>query len=571
MIIKRLSIVFLVLIALVIVLFAARVTIIKSVLNSYLADEQLVAELSGDFSVSFSPAQIYIERAVVSSLTSASDGSASNGSAGLNAELRNIHVLMESWSIASNVVIKTITAEHLTVSQGDATLLVNDVELKDGVYTVEPGESGSQLSIAHLKFLDAELAMSLGGSSEASVSENDQLKKLASWKNVSLGAIVVSPTNDLSIGAVAITAPEVYVWRLADGSLLLPSMLSEAVSAEGTSDQVNSELGFFIERLYVNKGQVHLSDLSVEPVLSQQFTVKLFRASNINMSANEIMSWQLKLLQGERGSVNLQGSLMLSDPGQELSVDGNIENVSLPAFSGYSNEEVGYAIRSGQFNMEVDVKIINQKLDGKLNVDLFKTEFIIQDKDKVASFQQQLSTPLPAAFAALEDKAGHVKISVPVKGDLSDPQFGASGVFTAVTAKAVKSSAAFYLKSAVFPQTALVKLVEVAGGKAYQSLTALPKVEFSPVTAGLSDGHKKILDKASKLMAKKENLSLRLCSVAVEADGGDNSSRINVAKQRKQEVKTYLLASGSFNKYRMLDCLATLDVKKKAPYVELLF
>jgi hypothetical protein len=120
--------------------------------------------------------------------------------------------------------------------------------------------------------------------------------------------------------------------------------------------------------------------------------------------------------------------------GSELKVDGvinasqmkeatrlkvSLSGLSLPEFSSYSGQAVGRRIASGSFDLNSDWVIEANQLEASNKILIDQLKF----GDRVES-ESAVSLPLDLAVTLLKGPNGVMDLSLPLSGDLSDPEVG---------------------------------------------------------------------------------------------------------------------------------------------------
>ena len=134
--------------------------------------------------------------------------------------------------------------------------------------------------------------------------------------------------------------------------------------------------------------------------------------------------------------------------------------------------------------------------------------------------------PIETVLDLLRDGEDRIRLTVPVGGDLGDPQFDVSDAVSQAIAGALKSTALTTLK-VVFPVAALVSLVIDADDRARLSLQPL---EFAAGEAELDAEHRTRLSAVAELMKGRPGLRLKLCGKAVPADWPE----LSLAKRQEE-------------------------------------
>lgn len=260
-----------------------------------------------------------------------------------------------------------------------------------------------------------------------------------------------------------------------------------------------------------------------------------------------------------KGQVNPNGESLFAD------VKGVLQHLDLPPYSPYSARNIGHRIDQGQFNVDFKFALKDNKIDSNFDLLLSKFEIDKLQQHEKSSLNNELGVPLSTALNLLRDGDDNIELSLPVKGDLNNPDFSVSGVVSTVTFKA--------LKTAVLYTYSPLGLLTVAGG-IVDLATALKfkPVEFVPGDLTLSDDAKARMDKAGQVLKEKSKVSLILCANATKADLSPETpfndelipTLVDNANARQQAVQNYLVETHGIEAHRLLMCNVKLDKKADA-------
>ncbi|MDA1311463.1 MAG: hypothetical protein O2985_17915 [Proteobacteria bacterium] len=121
-----------------------------------------------------------------------------------------------------------------------------------------------------------------------------------------------------------------------------------------------------------------------------------------------------------------------------------------------------------------------------------------------------MGIPIETGLDLLRNSDGDIKLSVPVSGELGNPQFDFSDAINQAMGSAMKSA----VLTVLFPLGAVIAVTE-GGGPSIK----LDPVVFQPGIAEMADGGKELLAKAARFLGGSKGFPLRLCGYAVPEDG----------------------------------------------------
>ncbi|MDO8607081.1 MAG: DUF748 domain-containing protein [Phaeospirillum sp.] len=279
-------------------------------------------------------------------------------------------------------------------------------------------------------------------------------------------------------------------------------------------------------------------------------------------------------------------------------LDGRITALELPPLSPYLAEALGVHLHTGHFDGSFKGGAVKGVLDGKLDVDL--SNLFIAPPDPNAPIIKKMEMPIETVLNLLRDGDDRIRLSLPVRGNLDNPDLDVSDAVAQAVAGALKSTVLTTLKLA-FPVATLISMVVDAED---QSRLALAPLAFATGSDIMSDDHRKTLAGIAELMRERPSLKLTLCGKAEPADWPalverqraeakplltrlermigaqrrpEDAGPINrdalggLAENRAETAKEFLVDSAGIDAGRLFACRAEVEVKNgKGPRVELL-
>ncbi len=180
-----------------------------------------------------------------------------------------------------------------------------------------------------------------------------------------------------------------------------------------------------------------------------------------------------------------------------------LNGYDLPLSSPYAVKYVAQPIQTGKLSLDLQWRVQARQLDGKNRLKVDQLDF----GDAVAApGPEATKLPLGLAVAILSDRSGLIDLDLPVKGDLSDPQFG----WTSVVVSALKNILA---KVATAPFSLLAGLVS-------GDPESLKSIAFAPGETEPLPAEQGKLASLGKVLADRPRLRLEMTpSVDPAADG----------------------------------------------------
>lgn len=185
-----------------------------------------------------------------------------------------------------------------------------------------------------------------------------------------------------------------------------------------SQDMNTSDIHYLLKNLSVTNGKIVYTDHTVAP---QEQT---FEVSGIEIHAEDMRNGSnypisLKANLGSLGELLCDANLDVLNL-SNAEVDISIRNLKITDFNPYSLYYLAYPIEDGLLNFTSYISVKDNWLDSQNALDIFKPTFGKRDKSiKPAAAK----IPMKTAMYVITDRKGHVKMDLPVKGDISSPEF----------------------------------------------------------------------------------------------------------------------------------------------------
>ncbi|MBC7908168.1 MAG: DUF748 domain-containing protein [Rhodospirillaceae bacterium] len=297
---------------------------------------------------------------------------------------------------------------------------------------------------------------------------------------------------------------------------------------------------------------------------------------------------------GSRISANGRARLFAASPGGEMKAE--LRALELPPLSPYAADTLGVHLQTGHLDAEISMGVNQGKLDGAMQLTL--SELFVAQPDPNAPLAKRADMPVETVLDLLRDSDNRIKLSIPVRGDLSNPDFDVSDGVNQAIGAALKSTVFTTLKVA-FPLAGLISLVI---DESESRRLALDPLKFVPGAEALGEPERKQLTDAAKLMDEHPALKLTLCGTAqpndwaglverkrieesgllgklqkmvgnalkVEPPPLDMARLSDLADARAQAAKTFLVDQASIDPGRLFTCRPRVETDGKSlPRVDL--
>ena len=217
--------------------------------------------------------------------------------------------------------------------------------------------------------------------------------------------------------------------------------------------QQKSTAAVRIETVRFEEGHISFRDDHIEPGV--QAELRSIRGAVTGLSSEK----------GSRAEVNLQGNVTGNAPleivgevgalseGLYVDVALKLKSAGMVHMNPYAKQYVGYAIEKGNMSLDLDYLIERDRLDSRNHVLL--DQLTLGEKVESAA---AVDLPVKFAVALLKDREGRIDLTIPVQGDLSDPETDLGGIIQ-------KAVLGFLKKMISAPFSFLGSLVGGGGGE----------------------------------------------------------------------------------------------------------
>lgn len=195
---------------------------------------------------------------------------------------------------------------------------------------------------------------------------------------------------------------------------------------EKTDTVENKETAPFdvkIEGIDLNKGSLHFADNSLPLPFSTRIHALSGEVSTLSSTSAQPAEVKLEGEVAEYGLAQVNGALHAWHPTRQTTIHLQFRNLQIPEYSPYTVAFAGRKIAGGTMDLDLDYTIKNKRLDGKNNLLLHDLKL----GEKVTS-SNAMDLPLDLAIALLQDGDGVIDLTLPVSGNVGNPQFDFSKI-----------------------------------------------------------------------------------------------------------------------------------------------
>lgn len=293
------------------------------------------------------------------------------------------------------------------------------------------------------------------------------------------------------------------------------------------SKSKSTPIKYLVKSLLVDNGTLVYTDNAVTPQ-KQSFTV-----SGLNISAKDMKNGQQSPISlvaklGKSGRLECQGHADVMDL-SNADLDLSIENLDITEFTPYSLYYLAYPVTDGLLAFNTNLSITNNWLNSQNSLDIYKPTFGKKDKNITP---KAAKIPMKAAMYVITDRKGHVKMDLPVKGDVSSPEFSFRKVIW-------KTFVNLLVKVAASPVDFIANL---GGDNAFRNMQFPAD---APVELSMEDNYQ--LNEIATAMKEKDQTKLSIavgCNLSSDSQESNESLELQKRQQCYSTISNYLSGQG---------------------------
>ena len=283
-----------------------------------------------------------------------------------------------------------------------------------------------------------------------------------------------------------------------------------------------------ISQIVLEESKVIIEDGVVSPAFNDELLIEKLMAENVGGEMVDAKA-RLSATLGKYTPIQLEAELSHQTSTLAIKAKGEVKGLVLNHIDGYISNDLGHNFERGQLSDTFTLVIKDKQMT-------MSNQLEVRDLKAIAIEGKQ-GPPLGLAVKLLQDKDGILRISVPIEGDLDNPEFKIAQALTPVITKAVTLAAASNIQP-----LGTVLLVKDLLDK------TLLKVSFEPAffeagTAVFSKGQIENMRELANKLIKTPNLQVRLCGVVTPVDKAEPEEAFKtLGEARAEAVKKLLLA-----------------------------
>ena len=289
---------------------------------------------------------------------------------------------------------------------------------------------------------DAQLHYAKDIKADAKVSIKDirlngkKTEKLIAFKSLDLEKISFAK-NDLAISGVSLNSPFIKAHLSKERKFNLSQIVKEDKNkakteakekSKKTASKKDDELKFSVKNFSLKNGEVDFSDASL--FMPFATTISKLNGKLTDIDKKRPSSGEFQGVVGKNGFAQITAKLFPFELKQNTDIKLDFKDIDLTDITPYSGQFVGYKIKKGKLNLNLNYSVVDSKLNGSnfINFDSLTLGEKVESKDAV-------NLPLSLAISILSDQNNQINIDLPVEGNLDDPDFKYGGVIWAAVKK----------------------------------------------------------------------------------------------------------------------------------------
>ena len=346
-------------------------------------------------------------------------------------------VAMKSSQKLNLDIESKIKIEPLDVS---AKIKLNDTNLPKYFAYAKPfleadlasGQLESSAEISYAKDIKADAKVSI----KDIRLNGKKTEKLVAFKSLDLEKISFAK-NDLTISGVSLNSPFIKAHLSKERKFNLSQIVKEDKNKAKTeakpetkkaASKKDDELKFSVKNFSLKNGEVDFSDASL--FMPFATTISKLNGKLTDIDKKHPSSGEFQGVVGKNGFAQITAKLFPFELKQNTDIKLDFKDIDLTDITPYSGQFVGYKIKKGKLNLNLNYSVTDSKLNGSnfINFDSLTLGEKVESKDAV-------NLPLSLAISILSDQNNQINIDLPVEGNLDDPDFKYGGVIWAAVKK----------------------------------------------------------------------------------------------------------------------------------------
>ena len=340
-------------------------------------------------------------------------------------------------------------------------------------------------------------------------------------------------------------------------------------------EQDNNTFNISLNKLTIDdQSTITFIDESISPNYTNTYTVSSFNIGKLDSDQIDLPTpVDIKFYGEDYSKIYLSGDTYPFKERVNTSVHLDIAEVSLPPLSPYIKDTLGFEVESGQLNTVLSLGIEEDIIKGKNELDVRGLKMGIANSDEESALKDGQAMPLNMALNLLKDKKDNLKLTIPIDGDVNDPNFGIRHFIALIVKKAAMSQAKSYLVNTFVPYAQVVSVALIGADQLLK--VRVEPLTYTPGSVLIPVSQETYITQLTQLLIDKPKLYIKTCAISTHADIGlakkpkdfsaDQLDKlIEIGKEREKILKETLIESG-IESSRILFCQPVASSSEDAP------
>lgn len=318
----------------------------------------------------------------------------------------------------------------------------------------------------------------------------------------------------------------------------------------------------------LGRGEFHYLDNSVTPLVALD--------ANIDHLVSKMDRDQGHLEMVVQGEIAQYGTYSIDLDLEEIEKGGSgevtvaIKELDLPPLAPYLDKFVGTGFQAGMLDLSTIARFDKGRFKGVIESDLTHLELGQQGLFGGRSEQASLSMSLQPLLTLIGQSERDMKLSVPIEGDLNNPEFKFWSVLSEGVVKAVKERLNLGIKGVgdvsssnpmgifgLIPNMAQSIVPGDVIPSTNKPKLRLKSVYFDPASKEFNPAAKRLLSAVVKLLNSRAELKIKLCPETSNQESQRSrtakATLLEISKERASRIKAHLVEKG-ISSTRLISC-----------------
>ena len=179
-------------------------------------------------------------------------------------------------------------------------------------------------------------------------------------------------------------------------------------------------MAFEIGNLTIVDGDARFVDRTATPSYSEEISKLAIAVRNLCNSPDARADVIVQGIVGAAGAVELKGQVAPFGEPFYLDVAGELRDFAVPRANPYLRHFMDWVAGSGRLSTKVHYRVVGDQLEASNDI---VVERLNIERAAGAQADKKIGIPLGLAVAIMKDTRGDIRLSIPVGGHLSAPEF----------------------------------------------------------------------------------------------------------------------------------------------------